>query len=130
MSTTKSKKHRMQDLSHQNQARQVDLKSLHIHQWIAKKLCKDPGLFLNAKKTLEKQLQNKESRSYSYALMWRDEFKKGITKALEVATEDSERSQTLRQCSPFSNVLTNKERFDCLKAWTAKRIKKSKRASP
>ena len=41
----------------------------------------------------------------------------GIEACLAVAVEDSQRAAALRQSSPFSGVLSNRERFAFLKAW-------------
>jgi hypothetical protein len=41
----------------------------------------------------------------------------GVDACLAVAVEDSQRAAALRQSSPFSGVLSNRERFAFLKAW-------------
>jgi hypothetical protein len=41
----------------------------------------------------------------------------GVEACLSLAVEDSQRAAALRQSSPFSGVLSNRERFAFLKQW-------------
>jgi len=90
--------------------RELDLRSLRLHQLVAQKIRADPALFSVVRETVERQLTNSMPSVSIYLLQWLDILDRGIEEALAVAVEDTERGQVLRSASPFAGVLTEDER--------------------
>lgn len=57
--------------------------------------------------------------AWPYLDAWRDLIAKGLEPCLAFATEESERATAMRQSSPFSGVLTPRERWRFLAEWKA-----------
>jgi hypothetical protein len=96
---------------------EIDARSLALHRLVAEKVRRDPALLERARETLRRWLVDVDPRSRPYLEEWQRALSAGLDAALELATEDSERAATLRQCSPFAGVLDNRERFTFLRAW-------------
>ena len=96
---------------------EIDRRSLALHRLVAERVMRDPALFEKARLTLSKWRQTVCVASQPYLEEWERLMNQGVDACLSVAVEDSERAAVLRQSSPFSGVLTNRERFAFLRQW-------------
>jgi len=96
---------------------EIDQRSLAMHRLVADKLRREPVLFANVKDTLARWRVSVCPASQPYLEEWERLVNQGIDSCLAVAIEESQRATALRQASPFSAVLTNRERFMFLKSW-------------
>ena len=96
---------------------EIDQRSLALHRLVAERIMCDPVLFEKAKKTLARWRATVSIASQPYLEEWECLMNQGIESCLAVAVEDSRRAAALRQSSPFSGFLSNRERFAFLKAW-------------
>ncbi len=96
---------------------EIDARSRMLHRIVAQKLRQDPALFEVARATLARWRTSVGAPSQPYLLQWENLVEEGLDACLAVAVEESQRADALRQCSPFSGILTNSERFSFLKTW-------------
>lgn len=96
--------------------REIDMRSLALHRLVVKKIQADPQLFAKAQSTLERMAAGTPGATLTYVLEWCCVFDQGMTEALALALEDSERGQTLRSTSPFAGILDDRERLELLRA--------------
>lgn len=96
---------------------QIDARSLALHREVASKLLRDRALFERARATLRRWRSSVSPSSQPYLIEWERLMNQGLEATLAVALEDSERAAALRQSSPFTAVLTPRERFVFLKTW-------------
>jgi hypothetical protein len=96
---------------------EIDRRSLALHCLVAERVMRDPALFEKARRTLGRWRQTVCVASQPYLEEWERLMNQGIDACLSVAVEDSQRAAALRQSSPFSGILTNRERFAFLKQW-------------
>jgi len=96
---------------------QIDARTLALHQEVATKLRRDRALFERARATLRRWRSTVSPASQPYLMEWERLMDQGLEATLAVALEDSEHAAALRQSSPFSAILTPRERFAFLKAW-------------
>ena len=97
---------------------EIDARSLALHRMVAAKIRRDPRLFENVKGTLARWRASVCSASQPYLEEWDHLVSLGIEACLSIAEEDSPHATALRQSSPFSAVLTHRERFAFLKTWS------------
>lgn len=97
--------------------REIDRRSLALHRLVAERVRSDPALFEKAIKTLARWRESVCIASQPYLEEWERLMHQGVEACLSVAVEDSQRAAALRQSSPFSGVLSNRERFAFLKQW-------------
>ncbi|MBD3892584.1 hypothetical protein [Hydrogenophaga sp.] len=95
----------------------LDARSLALHREIAAKLRRDRALFARARATLRRWRSTVSPASQPYLMEWERLMDRGLEATLAVALDDSEHAAALRQSSPFTAVLTPRERFAFLKAW-------------
>ncbi len=96
---------------------EIDARSRMLHILVAQKIRQDPALFDVARATLARWRAKVDAPSQPYLVQWEDLMGESLEACLAVAVEESPRADALRQCSPFSGVLTNSERFAFLKTW-------------
>lgn len=96
---------------------QIDARSLALHREVATKLRRDRALFERAQATLRRWRTTVSPSSQPYLIEWERLMDQGLEATLAVALDDSEHAAALRQSSPFTAVLTPRERFAFLKAW-------------
>lgn len=96
---------------------EIDQRSLALHRLVAERVMRDPSLFEKARGTLARWRETVCISSQPYLSEWEHLMNQGVEACLSVAVEDSPRAAALRQSSPFSGVLTNRERFAFLKQW-------------
>ena len=96
---------------------EIDQRSLALHRLVAERVMHDPSLFEKARGTLARWRETVCTSSQPYLSEWEHLMNQGVEACLSVAVEDSQRAAALRQSSPFSGVLTNRERFAFLKQW-------------
>jgi hypothetical protein len=96
---------------------QLDRRSLDLHRLVAEKLRRDPALFVTAQETLARWRQVVGPETQPYLSEWARLFDSGMDAVIQAALEDSEHGAALRQCSPLSCLLSNRERFAFLSAW-------------
>ena len=100
---------------------EIDGRSLALHRLVAEKIRHDPALLETARSTLARWRDPANpGRSEPYLAQWASLLALGIEPTLALLTEDSERAAALRQCSPFTRVLSTAERHDFLKGWKAR----------
>lgn len=95
----------------------LDQRSLALHQLIAEKIRRDPALFENVEKTLNRWRTIVCANSQPYLKEWEQIVNQGIDACLAFAVEDSEHANAMRQASPFSGILTNEERWEFFLDW-------------
>jgi hypothetical protein len=99
---------------------EIDARSLELHRLIAAKVRREPELLDRARLTLQRWRDpGNPSRADPYLAEWERLMAQGLEQVLATAIEESERAAALRQCSPFSGILSPAERFAFLKTWTA-----------
>jgi hypothetical protein len=96
----------------------LDRRSLAMHRLIADKIRAEPELFEIASQNIERWMRT-SGRHDHLLLTWSRLLRLGMTAALAVATEDSERATELRQSTPFAGVLSPQERWSFLRKWNA-----------
>lgn len=99
-------------MQHQN----LDRRSLEMHCLVAEKIRRDPAILDQAADILARW-RKKSSHSQPYFEEWQRLINAGLDACLKVATEDSERGNALRQCSPLACLLTQEERLAFLADW-------------
>ena len=101
--------------------RELDLKSLTLHQLVVAKIRSEPELFFQVRERLEQVAAKATPQSALYIARWLSAFDSGMEDALCLAIEDTERGQVMRSCSPFSGVLSEVERLSFLRTWASSR---------
>ena len=96
---------------------EIDQRSLALHRLVAERVMRDPSLFEKARGTLARWRETVCGSSQPYLSEWEHLVKQAVAVCLSGAGEDSQRAAALRQSSPFSGVLSNRERFAFLKQW-------------
>ena len=96
---------------------EIDARSLMLHCFVADKIRRDPAQFAVARATLARWRASVDAAPQPYLERWNDLMNQGMEACLAVAVENSQRADALRQNSPFSGILTNRERFMLLKNW-------------
>lgn len=97
---------------------ELDARSRALHRLVAERLRRDPPLLDAARSTLARwRVAGQAGRSESYLAEWAGIIDQGLEAAVAVLTEESERADALRQCSPFTRVLSAAERYWFMKAW-------------
>jgi hypothetical protein len=90
-----------------------------MHRLVAEKLRREPALLDRARATLARWRVTASPRSQPYLEEWQRILRAGLDATVAALLEDSERATALRQCSPFTGILTSRERFEFLRAWKA-----------
>ncbi len=96
---------------------EIDQRSLALHRLVAERIARDPALFEKSRLTLARWRKTVCVASQPYLEEWERLMNEGVEACLAAALEDSQRAAALRQSSPFSGVLSNRERFIFLKQW-------------
>ena len=96
---------------------EIDARSLALHRLIAQKVARQPALLEKALHTVKRWQTLVSTSSQPYLREWEELLDQGADACLAVAVEESQRAAALRQCSPFTNILSNAERFAFLKNW-------------
>ena len=118
LSHFKRKAVKLLDSAYMRTHQEIDARSLALHRLIADKIRRDPRLFGNVKETLSRWRASVCISSQPYLDEWDRLVSQGMEVCLSAAEEDSPHATALRQSSPFSAVLTYRERFSFLKAWS------------
>jgi len=98
---------------------EIDERSLALHRLVVEKIRKNPALFDRARLTLARYRRSVCGRSQPYLREWERLMNQGMDACLDAAVAGSERATAMRQSSPFSGILTNRERFAFLKTWNS-----------
>jgi hypothetical protein len=98
---------------------QLEACSLAMYRLIAEKIKKNPALFDKARATLAQWCMIVCPSSQPYLAEWERIMEQGINACLAAAAEESEHAATLRKCAPFAGILTDQERREFLRTWTA-----------
>jgi hypothetical protein len=96
----------------------LDRRSLELHRLIAQRVRSDPRLLDQAKATLTRW-QRLDARGCPGWDEWAGALAAGLQSTLEAMLDEGERGQYLRSCTPFTRVLTPRERNDFLRSWNA-----------
>jgi transcriptional regulator with XRE-family HTH domain len=95
--------------------RSLDARSLAMHRVIAAKVRRQPALLKRVRATIDRwQAQGASPASRPYLETWRQLIDQGLDAALAAAVDPSERGKALRQASPFTGILDNRERWALL----------------
>ena len=97
----------------------LDRRSLALHRLVAEKMRRDPALLGIVRKNMARWRTIATPNDSHYLDEWDRLLQAGLDAALSVATSESESAQALRQSSPFTGILTARERFTFLKSWKA-----------
>ena len=97
---------------------EIDRRSLALHRAVADKIRRDPGLLQIALDNLDRWQSRGMLHEQRYLDEWRCILGKGMDDLLAIMVDPSERATALRQSSPFSGVLSPRERMLVLKNWS------------
>ncbi len=96
--------------------RSLDARSLAMHQSIAAKLRQQPALLGRARATIDRwQAQGAGGAARPYLEAWRHLIDQGLDATLAAVTDPGERGNAMRQASPFTGILDNRERWALLR---------------
>lgn len=95
----------------------LDRKSLLRHRLIAQKLRENPALLERVQDNMRGWSETISPSSRPYLDAWRKLLDESLEAALAIASEDTEWATAMRQSSPFSGVLTEKEKLDFDRWW-------------
>ena len=98
--------------------RNLDLRSLELHQLAADRIRHNPALMERVISVLARWEQTVSPDALSLLREWRELIDQGIEACLSVATADTEKGAQLRQSSPIGFVLTLQERRSVRKRWS------------
>jgi hypothetical protein len=92
--------------------RLAELRSLAMHQRLARMIEDDPSTLEKARSRVQRWLEGSEyfTGSRSYANRWSELLSGPRQQLLDVLTSDDEESRALRQSSPFAGFLSERER--------------------
>jgi hypothetical protein len=96
---------------------QIEARSLAMHRAIAERVRADPALLERVRATLARWLAGTSPRTRGYLEEWQRIVEAGPDAVVAALTAEAEHAATLRQCSPFTGILSNRERFALLRAW-------------
>jgi hypothetical protein len=97
-----------------------DWRSLDIHRLLGERLKNNPGLLTRLKEqfALWDALPHGSQMKAEYRQAWLNAVDAGVDAVYALATEDSERGQVLRSCSPFGVLWASPgERLAFMRAW-------------
>ncbi len=96
--------------------RSLDARSLAMHRSIAAKIRRQPALLDRARATIDRwQTQGAAQASRPYLEAWRALIDQGLEATLAAAVDPGERGNAMRQASPFTGILDNRERWALLR---------------
>jgi len=91
-----------------------------MHTFIVEKIRQNPCLIEHFAKTLKRWRNDVSPAFQPYLMEWEQALGTSLDDCLALAVEQSERADALRQSSPFTGILTHKERFAFLKSWSVR----------
>lgn len=97
-----------------------DKRSLELHILVSQKIKEDNLLWDKAVKLLAKWQITVCPQTASTLIEWKNIMDRGQETCFEFMTSKTEKADRLRQSSPFSCLLTSKERFTFIKQWKLK----------
>ena len=100
-----------------------DLRSLDMHCMLAKRLRANPGLLPRLKAQFEHwdSLPHGSQMKAEYRQAWLTAIDGGVDAVHALVTEESDRGQVLRSCSPFGVLWASPgERLAFMRDWTTK----------
>ena len=95
----------------------IDQRSLDLHRLVVKKIQSQPVLFERIPQTLAHWREVVAEQSQPYVLAWQQLAEQGMDACLAAAVDETEWGHAMRQCSPFTGILSHKERFTFLREW-------------
>ena len=98
----------------------IDRRSLELNRLVAEKIRRQPELMDSVRSRLERTLrESRLSESSKDALReWQTILSThSLNELLEILTEDSDEGQRLRQSSPFSGILSQRERLEVFRRY-------------
>jgi hypothetical protein len=98
----------------------IDRRSLELNRLVAEKIRRQPELMDLVRNRLERTLsESRLSESSKDALReWQTILSThSLNEVLEILTEDSDEGRRLRQSSPFSGILSQRERFEIFRRY-------------
>lgn len=94
----------------------IDERSLAMHKVIAIKLLQNPALLKKAKDNIERW--RTQGVNVSAFKDWNNIINSGLNNTIKFITSDTENSVRLRQSTPFTGILTPKERKSIYESFT------------
>lgn len=105
----------------------IDARSLAMHRIIAEKLIQNPELLQKAKDNIKRwRLQGVEVSAFRE---WENIIDNGLNNVIRIITENTEESVRLRQSTPFTGILTPKERKNIYESFTVGAYYKDRRSN-
>jgi hypothetical protein len=99
----------------------IDQRSLALDQAIAEKLRTEPGLVEQARKTLDRWLEQRRPAVPSVLLEWHEILVHWpLERILALLTSADEEPRRLRQSSPFCGILSREERLRILEEYESR----------
>jgi hypothetical protein len=99
----------------------IEDRSLELHRCVAKKLRKNPSLLSIPMGNLKRWLSKNPGNATDSFLEWQRVLRQPLEKILDILTADDEEGRRLRQSTPFTGILTEKERSKICKKYEALR---------
>jgi hypothetical protein len=96
----------------------LDRRSLELHRLIAHRVQSDPSALRRAAKNILRW-RSIDPRGCPGWDEWERILDAGLAAAVEAMLDPGERGQYLRSCTPFTRVLSPRERAEFLKSWSA-----------
>ncbi|RZD13863.1 MAG: hypothetical protein EVJ47_08770 [Candidatus Acidulodesulfobacterium ferriphilum] len=94
----------------------IDTRSLVMHRVIAEKLMQNPELLQKAKDNIKRwRMQGVEVSAFKE---WENIIDSGLNNVIRIITANTEESARLRQSTPFTGILTPKERKNIYESFT------------
>ena len=102
---------------------ELDERSLALHRVVAARLRAEPGRMAHVAATLARWRSTVSPHTQGYLQRWEALLALGQEACLAKAEEDSQDAAAMRQASPFTGILSERERVGFLKQWRKNRAK-------
>jgi NADH:ubiquinone oxidoreductase subunit D len=90
--------------------RLAELRSVALHAAIGERLLRNPELVEEARRRLRATSTSLKT-AHPYRVQWLRILEEPLDRVVAFLREDSERARELRQCTPFTGVITPRERW-------------------
>ena len=97
---------------------ELDDRSRALHALVAEKVRQDPERLNHARAVLARWRETVCANTQPYMLEWERILGSSTDEILAIAVENSQRGDALRQCSPLACILSPRERWAFLRAWS------------
>lgn len=105
--------------------RTAELRSIALHEIVARRVGEDPAVLDHARARVAEWLTQGGPVDARYALRWEELLARPAEQVLAALIADTEEMRDLRQCSPFSGVVTPDEWLDIVASVSEERLSPS-----